>query len=215
MVSASMLGYGSLAKANGVPAAVAIASAPAIWGLPGQVAMVEMVIVGAPLLAIIVASSMANLRFLPMALAFMPIFRKDEGSWRWRYGLVHLMSVNTWASTLKRAPTIAPEHAAPYYCGFSAVCLTGGTLGTAAGFVLAGTLPFAVKATLVFLNPVYFAFVFAQVRHRNALLAMILGAFLGPLLHPISPSWSLPVAGLLAGTGGWLLDKVVPGRRLL
>lgn len=210
-----MLGYGSLAKANGVPAAVAIASSPGIWGLPGQIAMVEMVTLGAPILAVILASSMANLRFLPMAMAFVPALRKHEDGWRWRYLLVHLMSVNTWASTLKRAPSVAPEHITPYYLGFSAVCITAGTLSTWAGFVLAGALPFAVKASLVFLNPVYFAFMFAQLRRRNALVAMIIGAFLGPLLYPLTPDWNLPIAGLLAGTGGWLLDKVIPGRHTL
>ena len=92
-VMASMVGLGSPARESGLTLGVAITSSASIWGLPGQVAMAELYALGVPTLAIVLAVSGANARFLPMTLALMPQFREHRRAWRWRYVLVQLIPV--------------------------------------------------------------------------------------------------------------------------
>lgn len=207
VVSASMMGFGSLARDSGVSFGVAVVSTATIWGLPGQIAFVEMFAVGAPVLAIVVASSMANMRFLPMSISMLPLFRADKAAWRWRYLFVAMMSVNTWAMTLRFAPGMPEQHRAPYYTGLSTTCMIVGVLSTGLGYYLAGTFPFYITVSLIFLNIMYFTFLFASVRQRNCLLALMIGAALGPLFHLISPEWGLPFCGVIAGTAAFFIDQ--------
>jgi predicted branched-subunit amino acid permease len=211
VVGASMLGWGSLARDSGWTMGVAVTSTATMWGLPGQVAAAELYAVGAPLLAIALASSMANLRFFPMTLSLLPLFRADAAAWRWRYVFVAMMSVNTWAVTLRYGPALPLDHRGPYYTGLSITCIAAGMIATALGYHLAGTLPFFVTVSLIFLNPIYFVFLFAGVRARNGILALLIGAALGPITHWISPEWGLPFCGVIAGTAAFYLDRGLRG----
>lgn len=211
VVGASMLGFGSLARDSGFGFGVTVISTATVWGLPGQVAFAEMFAIGAPVLAIVLASSMANLRFLPMSLSLMPLFRDDPAAWRWRYLLVAMMSVNTWALTLRRGPSLADNHRGPYFTGLSITCMTVGVISTALGYLLAGTLPFFITVSLIFLNPIYFVFLFSSVRQRNCILALLIGAVLGPLFHLVSPNWGLPFCGVMAGTAAYFMDRRMGG----
>jgi len=211
VVAASMLGFGSLAHDSGLSFGVSVVSTATVWGLPGQAAFAELFAVGAPVLAIVLASSMANLRFLPMSLSLMPLFRADRRGWRWRYLLVAMMSVNTWALTLRRGPNLNENQRVPYFTGLSVTCMTAGVLATALGYHLAGTLPFYVTVSLIFLNPMYFIFLFSSIRQRSCILAMMIGAVLGPLFHMISPDWGLPFVGVIAGSAAFLLDRRMGG----
>ncbi len=212
MVAASMLGYGALVNSAGLDIWIAIVSTVGIWGLPGQVAFVEYFLLGAPVLSMVLAVSMANMRFFPMSLSLIPMFRKSKSGWRWRYLWVQLMSVNTWVGLLRQAHDLRPDERAPYYAGFSTMCMGAGSIGTAAGYVMAETLPFFVTVTLVFINPIYFAFVFSAMRSRPGLIAFAAGAALGPALYVLSPDWSLPFCGIIAGSVGFFADQML--RRL-
>ncbi len=212
MVFGSMIGFGSMARDAGVSLGVALGSSIGIWGLPGQVAMVELFAVGLPVFAIVVASSMANMRFMPMCVVVMPHFRGDPTAVRWRYLLAQMLSINIWTVFMRRGPTLAVEDRLPFYVGVSVICLIGGAIGTAIGFVASGLLPLYVTVSLVFLNPAYFVFVFSSVRYRNCIIAVVLGALTGPLIYQISPEWSVPVTGLVAGTIAFYFDKGLENR---
>ncbi len=213
VVLGSMIGFGSLARESGFALWLAVATTGAVWSLPGQMAMAELYSVGASAAAIAVAVSVANLRFLPMALAMLPVFRQGVRHQGWNYILVLLLSVNTWTGAMRRCPHLPHDQRAPYYLGFSTVCMGAGLVGTAAGFVLAGVLPRTVTLGLVFLNPIYFALVFADVRQRSGVLALAAGAVIGPLVHLLSPVWGLVVTGVVAGTAAYLLDEALERRR--
>ncbi len=211
VVGASMTGWGSLARDSGWTMGVAVTSTATVWGLPGQVAAAELYAVGAPLLAIALASSMANLRFFPMSLSLLPLFRGDRASWRWRYLFVAMMSVNTWAVTLRNGPSLPLDQRGPYFAGLSVACITAGMTATAIGYHLAGAMPFFITVSLIFLNPIYFVFLFAGVRARNGVLALLFGAVLGPVTHWISPEWGLVFCGVIAGTAAYYLDRGLRG----
>ncbi len=208
MVTASMVGWGSLARDTGLSLAMSVVSTLGVWGLPGQVAMAEMFALGAPVAAVLIASSMANLRFLPMALTMIPLFRGDPVGWRWRYLVVQVMSINIWAVTMQRAPLLPTGQRFPFCMGVGVICLSGGVVGTVAGFVMSGAMPLHVSVSLVFLNPAYFAFMFSSVRQRNCIIAVLIGAALGPLAHLASPDWGLPLVGLVSGTAAFYLDRL-------
>lgn len=212
MVAASMIGYGALVQSAGLSLGLAIVSTVGIWGLPGQVAFIEYILLGAPVLSMLIAVSMANMRFLPMSLSLIPMFRGSETGWRLRYLWVQIMSVNTWVGLLRKAPELTADQRGPYYAGFSTICLICGVLGSASGYLLADTLPFYVTVTMVFINPIYFAFVFAAMRARSCMFALMAGAITGPPLYLLSPEWSLPFCGLIAGTVGYAADRIIRRR---
>lgn len=213
MVVASMTGFGALVNSANMGALEALMATFLIWGLPGQVAFVELFLMGAPVLSLVLAVSMANMRFLPMSLSLVPMFKGSPWGWRYRYLWTFLMSVNTWAGLMRKVPYLTVEQRAPYYFGYSVVCMLGGLGGTLLGYLLAGTLPFFVTVSLVFLNPIYFAFLFAATQSRAAALALVAGALLGPPAYMVSPDWGLPFCGLIAGTAGFLADKWLKARR--
>ena len=195
MVAASMLGYGAMVHSAGMSLPIAIVSTLGIWGLPGQVAFVEYILLGAP-----------------MSLSLVPMFRGSESGWRWRYLWVQFMSVNTWIGLLRRIPELSPDQRGPFFAGFSTNCMIAGVVGVSTGYLMAETLPFYVTVSLVFLNPIYFAFVFAAMRVRACLLAFAAGAVTGPLIYLLTPDWSLPISGIIAGSVGYYADRILKGR---
>ena len=212
VVFASMTGFGSLARDSGLTLGVSMVSSGAIWGLPGQIAFAELYATGAPVLAIILAVSLANVRFLPMTVAMMPLFREGVKNRAWHYVLAQLASVNTWAAAMRVCPHLPHELRAPYYVGFSIVCMLAGLAGTATGFVLAVEFPPVVTLSLVFLNPVYFTIVFADVRHRAGVIALLIGAVGGPLFYQLSPDWGLLATGAIGGALAYLVDRILRRR---
>jgi predicted branched-subunit amino acid permease len=209
---ASMVGYGSMAREAGLTLWTAVASTGLTWGLPGQIAMIELYTLGAPVLAIVAASSAANARFLPMVLSVMPMFNEALPRKRWRYVVAQFMSLNPWAAIMREGPSMRPVDRPAYYAGFAGVCVSAALFGTGAGFVLAGTLSREVTLTLVFLNPVFFTLVFADARGRASIMAVLAGIVAGPLFHLLSPDWGLLLTGAVAGTAVYLVDRKMRGK---
>jgi len=213
MIIGSMIGFGSLARDSDMTLSMAIISTVGIWGLPGQMAMAEMSALGAPMAAIVIASSMANLRFMPMALSVVPLFRADPRGWAWRYVLTQVMSINVWAVFMLRLPSLPNERRFPFFVGLATSCLTAGIAGTVTGYILTGVLPTYVSVSLIFLNLCYFTFVISSSDQRNCIFAVLIGAVIGPIVYNISPNWGLPFCGLAAGTAAYYLDRALGGGR--
>ena len=209
---ASAAGFGSIARETGYPAGLAVLSIVTVWGMPGQIAMVELFAVGASMLPIAIAAAGANARFLPMTVSLFPLLKGGVKPWAWAYLLAHFVSINTWVALTRRGPSLPLDQRAPYFAGFSLLCMGSGMVGTAIGFALAGVLPRTLTLGLVYLSPVYFLMVFAGVRERGGIIAVLLGAGAGPLLHLLSPEWGVPATGVIGGTLAFLLDRKVLGR---
>ena len=132
---ASMTGFGSLVHESGLPLAMAIAATVGIWGLPGQLALVEMHVAGLSAFFVILGVALANARFLPMVVAFMPLMNEARPKSRWDFALVQMLSINSWAAGLKRFPEIEKTLRRRYYIVFAVICMSAGTLGTVMGIL--------------------------------------------------------------------------------
>ncbi|MBX2823488.1 MAG: AzlC family ABC transporter permease [Gammaproteobacteria bacterium] len=208
MVFSAMLGFGSLAKSQDISLLLALLSAGGIYGMPGQVAMLEIYATGGTLLAILTGVAMANMRFLPMTIAMMPLYHSKEPLYRWRYLFVHLMSINSWTYMLQTPECAHPLNRFGFFVGFGTMCICGGLVGTTLGWYAAGSLSAEITLTLIFLNPAYFIFLFCTNRKPNILFSIAIGAVLGPVFYLWSPDWGLPFCGLVAGSiGFWICRR--------
>lgn len=207
MLLASMTGFGSLARESGLTLGMALTSTAGIWGLPGQVALAEMHAAGVSALFVILAVSLANARFLPMAVSFIPLMRDGVKRFGWMFVLVQLLSINSWAAGLRSFPEIIRPLRVRYYVLFAVICMSAGLTGTAIGYFGVTAMNRAAALGLIFLNPLFFAVILAGTRLRPAIVAMLIGIPLGPLLHQLSPEWGLPVTGLLGGSLAFWLNR--------
>jgi len=206
VLGASFIGFGALVHQTGLSVWHALFSTATGWAQPGQVALFELYGLGASILVIAAAVTLTSVRLLPMAVTFVPLVR-SPGTPRWHYYLAaNWVAVTPWAFAMRDCPRMPVEQRLPYFMGF-ACTLWAITLGTTAfGFALAGAVPLPVTLGLVFINPIYFMLMTAaDVRSRARILAATLGAAGGPALYLLTPDWSLLLAGVGAGSLGFLL----------
>jgi predicted branched-subunit amino acid permease len=143
-----------------------------------------------------------------MTVTLIPLLR-SPGTPRWQYYLIsHFIAVTGWVAAMRDCPAMVAAQRLPYYAGFAGVLWSISMLATWAGFILAGSVPAYVTLGLVFINPIYFMLVIcADVRGRTRLLAAVLGAIGGPVLYLLVPDWSLLLAGIIAGSLGYLFGS--------
>lgn len=209
VVFATMLGFGSLANANGFSAFEAFLATLLIWAMPGQVAMADLKASGADLFVILLAVSMASVRFFPMATILVGTFRSAAPGLPRQILVAHLMSATTWPMGMAAAQRMHTQSALAYFWPVGTLCITAGCIGTLAGYWLSADMPQIVRLTLVFLNVVFLALLFAQNRERLVILAVCCGAVIGPPLHTIEPDYGVILTGVIGGTIAYL----VLGRR--
>ncbi len=213
VLGASFVGFGSLIRELGLSLEVGLVSTVSTWALPAQVATLELFAIGAPLFTVFVAASLINFRFLPMTVALMPILRQPGQSSLRYYLIAHSIAVSTWVLVMLRGPEMPPDQRTPYFLGASLAMLIAGTFGTTIGFVAAGAVAKEITFGLVFLNPIFFMLVLlVDLRHRARVMALLLGATSVPLLHALTPTWGLLIAGVGAGTAAFFVDRWWPAR---
>jgi predicted branched-subunit amino acid permease len=225
VLAAGYLGFGALANGSGFPLWAAMLSSATIFALPGQLAMLEMSLAGTLATVIVVTVGLTAARFLPMAVTLMPMMRPDEDSSHpssrpstrhsWRlYAAAQLLAMTGWAASMRRFPELPPAHRLAWFTGFALtnwiVCLAA----TVAGYGLANSLPPLVRQGLVFVGPLYFLLILTgETRTRQGIVALACGAVVGPIIHLVSPQWSVMMGGLAGGTLAWLYLRSVDKKR--
>ena len=204
----TMMGFGSLARGAGFSAEMAALASVFIWGLPGQLAMVELTATGQGFLAIVFACSLANARFLPMVVSFVPAMSRSRASLPGMLLDAQLLSINSWAVCLREFPGIEPAHRHRYYVSFASSILLAAVAGTLLGYHGAVLLPAAVVLGLIFVSPLFFALVLSAVPGRAERFSMLLGCATIPLTHYLLPSVDLLITGFVGGSLGFALGKL-------
>ncbi len=203
---AGMLGFGAMGQANGLDVWLTSATSFFMFALPGQVVLVEMLVLNASGLAIAMAVTLTATRFFTMCLTLFPQFPAKQRS-SFYYLVVHLVAMTAWAVSMRDFPKMKPEDRLSYFTGFAFVCWAVSTPATILGFMAAGQVPSYLNLGMVFINPLFFLLTFTEVKPRANRIAILLGAPLGLLAYLWFPDYSLLIAGLLGGTVAYMIDR--------
>jgi len=175
--------------------------------------LMDMWQVGAPLVAVLLAVAMTNARFLPMVMTLTPILREPQDARGRDYLAAHLIAMTSWAVCMRRCPELPPAERLPYLAGFSLTCIAVGMTAGAVGYLIADAIPPVVQYGLLFLAPVYFFVILVgEARSRLAAIALACGGPAGPLLHLVTPQWSVLFAGVAGGTLAFAIHTMLERR---
>ena len=203
----TMMGFGSLAHSAGFGPEMAALASLLIWGLPGQLAMVELTSTGQGLMAIVFACSLANARFLPMVVSFLPTLAREGASLPRMLLDAQLLSINSWAMCMREFPRVEAAYRHRYYVTFASSILLAAVAGTLLGYHSAALLPAALVLGLIFVSPLFFALVLSAVPRRAERISMLLGCATIPVAHHLWPEMDLLITGLVGGSVGFALGK--------
>jgi predicted branched-subunit amino acid permease len=203
---AGMLGFGAMGQANGLDIWLTSATSFFMFALPGQVVLVEMLVLSASGVTIAVAVTLTATRFFTMCLTLFPQFPEKQRS-SFYYLVVHLVAMTAWAVSMRDFPKMKPEERLSYFTGFAFVCWAVSTPATVLGYLVAGQVPSYINLGLVFINPLFFLLTFTEVNPRANRMAILLGGPIGLLSYLWFPDYSLLIAGLFGGTVAYMVDK--------
>jgi predicted branched-subunit amino acid permease len=203
----TMMGFGSLARGAGFEAEMAALASLLIWGLPGQLAMVELTRTGQGLIAIVFACSLANARFMPMVVAFIPTLARGQVSLARMLLDAQLLSINSWAMCMREFPRVESAYRHRYYVIFASSILSAAVAGTLLGYHGAVLLPASMVLGLIFVSPLFFALVLSAVPGRAERISMLLGCATIPVAHYFWPAVDLLITGVIGGSLGFALGK--------
>jgi predicted branched-subunit amino acid permease len=203
---AGMLGFGAMGQANGLDIWLTSATSFFMFALPGQIVLVEMLVLSASGVTIAVAVTLTATRFFTMCLTLFPQFPEKQRS-SFYYLVVHFVAMTAWAVSMRDFPKMKPEDRLSYFTGFAFVCWAVSTPATVLGYLVAGQVPSYINLGLVFINPLFFLLTFTEVKPRANRMAILLGGPIGLLSYLWFPDYSLLIAGLFGGTMAYMIDK--------
>ncbi|MBD0273065.1 MAG: AzlC family ABC transporter permease [Acetobacteraceae bacterium] len=210
-MGATFLAFGAAVREAGLPLHWALGAALLVYGMPGQLVLLQFAAGGGggPAPAVLGAVA-ANARFLPMAVALTP-WLGSGGAGRWRgarFLALPFIAITPWAAAMQALPGLEPGARLPWFLGFALASWTLAGTATAAGHALMPLLDPALLAALLFANPLYFALLLAAgARAPDARSAALAGALAAPVGLLLPPAWALLGAGLLGGTLAFLFGR--------
>lgn len=209
VLAAGYLGFGALAGAHDLSLWFTLISTLTIWALPGQLLLLDLWQIAAPMTAVVSAAMIINARFLPMTMTLMPVLQ-HRGYARWRYYLAaHVVAMSAWAICVRRCPEMPRPERLPFFTGFGLTCVLSSTASAAVGYAIAGEIPQSIQVGLVFLTPIYFfVILIGDVRARVTALALACGGLAGPLFHLVTPQWGALLAGVVGGSAAFVISRV-------
>jgi len=203
---AGMVGFGAMGRTNGFDLWFTTATSFLMFALPGQIVMLEMILVGASSLTIALATSLTATRFVTMTATLFPMLHPRDRN-KALYAKVHLLAMTAWAVSLREFATIEPKHRLSYFVGLGIVCWLISVPGTVVGFLIAGSVPMPITLGLIFINPLFFLLTFTEIKVSGYRLAILFGCIAGPICYLIDRDTSLLTAGLVGGTLAYWIDR--------
>jgi len=205
----SYISIGALAHDLGFPVVWVVLSTILIWAAPAQVILITSLAAGTAPLEAGIAVGLSGMRLLPMVVALLPVLRAAKT----RAGALilpaHFTAVSMWIESLRLAPALPRENRIAFANGLAAGLVSGAVASTIAGYYLAGVLPNALVAAMLFLTPM--SFLTSAVRSAQLLsdkAAYLIGIVMAPLLAYEQVGLDLLWTGLVGGTAAYGLHRL-------
>ena len=205
----TFLGIGGLAREANAPLGVALLSTLTIWAGPAQVIYFGALINGVALPAIALSISLSSVRLLPMSVSLLPLLRQPGTPRLAMFYLAHNVAVTAWTESIRALGDIPRNYRIAWFIGLTHGLVGAAFAATYAGYALAGALPHAFAAGLLFITPIYFiAALSRNAREPIDWIALSSGFVLAPLLKGVAGAGlDLLVIGLVGGTVAWGWQK--------
>jgi predicted branched-subunit amino acid permease len=210
---AAMIGFGSLCQGVEFPIGASLLSVVLIWALPAQVLLVGGYAAGNAAPVIALAVGLSSVRLFPMTAAIMPYLRSPRGIGV-QFLAAHFIAVTAWIEGMRQLPNILREARVPFFFGLSVTLVATSVVATLIGYFLAGALPQALAAGLLFLTPLSFLLQLSRnARDVVDRLALALGLLLAPFMAEIGGRLDLLWTGLVGGGLAWGIHRFLKHRQ--
>ena len=201
----TMVGFGAMAQDAGIALLPAMGITAFVWGIAGQVALIEIHAGGGGIVALFVAVALANLRMLPMSVTGLSaVLGGKKLPFLGRVMLMQTMAISCWTQMMTRSDHVPNPQRLIYYLGFAATLISAGLIGTLVGHQLGRVVPQAVLTVTIFMTPLYLLLLISGARQWVNRLSVIFGILVGVGFYPVLGDWSVIAAGLLGGTLAFL-----------
>jgi AzlC protein len=180
-----------------------------IWAAPAQVILITSLAAGTAPLEAGIAVGLSGMRLLPMVVALLPVLRAAKTRARALILPAHFTTVSMWIESLRLAPVLPRENRIAFANGLAAGLMSGAVASTIAGYYLAGVLPNALVAAMLFLTPM--SFLTSAVRNARLLsdkTAYLFDIVMAPLLAYEQVGLDLLWTGLVGGTAAYGLHRL-------
>ncbi len=203
-MGATFLAFGAAVAEAGLSLGWALICTGAVYGMAGQLVLLQVAAGGGAALPATIAATAANARFLPMAVAIAPLLGRAGRRW-WALPFI---AITPWAAGMRVLPTLPEAARLPWFLGFALATWCVALLTTAGGHLAAPHLPAELRAALLFANPLYFCLLLAADARRPGVgPALLAGVLAAPLAYGLGGAWGLPLAGLVGGTLAFLWGR--------
>jgi predicted branched-subunit amino acid permease len=212
----SYMSIGGLAHDLGFPIAWTVVSTLLVWAAPAQVILVTALGTGTAPFEAAIAVALSGIRLLPMVVVLLPVLRAPKTHTRALLLPAHLTAVSFWIELLRLAPALPRENRIAFAHGLGSGLLAAATAATIAGFYLAGVLPNALVAAMLFLTPMSFlASAIRSARTLSDRAAFAIGMVMAPLLALARVDLDLLWTGLIGGTAAYAIYRLNRPRSVL
>ncbi|WP_430868233.1 AzlC family ABC transporter permease [Demequina aurantiaca] len=198
------MAFGALVQVSGFSAWVGMSGSVLVMAGASQIAIVEALRIGAPLVIAVLTALVINARFALYSAAVAPVYSAFPK--RWKLSLAYLMTDQAVAITIQyqdRYPD--PVRRRWFVLGASLTYAAAWYAGTAAGIVLGPVIPAAWQ--IGFIVPLMFiALVVPNLRHRNEVVAACVAIVAALALKDLPLGLNVIVAAL-AGIGAGRLVR--------
>jgi predicted branched-subunit amino acid permease len=209
VVVGSYVSIGALAHDLGFSPGWVVLSTILIWAAPAQVILITSLGAGTAPLEAAIAVGLSGMRLLPMVVALLPVLRTAKIRARALILPAHFTAVSMWIESLRLAPALPRENRIAFANGLGAGLVGGAVAASIAGYLLAGVLPNALVAALLFLTPM--SFLTSALRNARLLsdkAAYLIGIVMAPLLAYEQVGLDLLWTGLVGGTAAYGLYRL-------
>lgn len=207
-LGSSMFAFGAFLNSAGFDIFQSFCSTFFTFALPGQFVMAETILAGGSLLNIFLAVLLTNGRLYPMTVNITPVIRNQNVS-KWKQYLTsHFIAVTSWLNMFAVHQNIKQEDKFDYFVGLGGFLWANSVVCTIAGYLFSNVVSHEILVGMVFINPMYFLIMtVSNLKEKMMICSVLLGVSLSIILNSFIPGWSVLVAGILAGSIGYILFK--------